>query len=220
MKNTSEDGFITGLAVAFIVVCLAFIAALVFGISSYSEEQKYKNNTSALIAQAVQTAEKNQAATLNQQFQQQNQSPFTSYTGPSQYGSVYLPYPKNWSGYVDTSGNTNPLDGYFNPGVVPSVDVQGNLFALRLEINASSYSDLLSQYISQQQSGGLSITPYALKKVPQVVGVMISGQLTQNSQGVMVMLPLRTNTLLIWTDLNQYANLLENQILPNVSFQP
>ena len=192
-----------------------------FAVKSYSGEQKYKNQDSVLIDQALQAAEKSQAAKLNQQFQIQSQSPFTSYTGPSQYGSIYLPYPKNWSGYVDTSGSSNPLDGYFNPGVVPSVSAQGSIFALRMQVNSNPYSNELSQYTSQQQqNGNLSIKPYSLKKVPQVVGVMISGQLTQTVQGDMVMFPLRTNTLMIWTEDPQGTSIFMNQILPNVSFQP
>ena len=206
------------MSIAFIVVCVALVVAIFFGFSSYSNENKYKNNDTQMINQAVSLAKQKLSAQLNAQFQAQNNATVTSYTGPSQYGSVVLSYPKTWSGYVDTTGS-NPIDGYFNPGIVPSVSDQGNLFALRLEVVANTYNSQLAQY-TNQQGAALTITPYALKRVPQIVGVMISGQIEQNKQGVMVMLPLRTDTLEIWTESTQYTSLFINQILPAVTFQP
>lgn len=219
MTKTHEHGSISGLALGFIAVCVAFIVAVVLAFSAYSGEQKYKNNDQILINQAVQVAEAKQAAQLAHKFKIESENPFTSYTGPSQYGSVYIAYPKNWSGYVDTNGG-NPLEGYFSPGVVPSVSGAGNIFPLRVEINSNSYSSQLSQYTGEQTSLKLNITPYTLKKVPSVTGVMITGAFKQNRQGIMVMFPLRTDTLSIWTDSMQYANIFTNQILPNVSFSP
>ncbi len=218
MKRLSDNGSISGMSVAFIAVCVALVAAIIFGFSSYSSEKKYKNDDNQMINQAVSIAKQKLAAQLNAQFQAQNNATVTSYTGPSQYGSIVLSYPKAWSGYVDTTGG-NPVNGYFNPGVVPSVGDQSNLFALRLEVVADSYSDQLAQY-TNQQGVPLTITPYALKRVPQIVGVMISGQIQQQKQGVMVMLPLRTDTLEIWTESTQYSNLFTNQILNTVTFQP
>lgn len=218
MNKLSERGGISSMSIAFIVVCVALVVAIIFGFSSYSNENKYKNNDTQMINQAVSLAKQKLSAQLNAQFQAQNNATVTSYTGPSQYGSVVLSYPKAWSGYVDTTGG-NPIDGYFNPGIVPSVGDQGNLFALRLEVVANTYNSQLAQYTNQQGTP-LTITPYALKRVPQIVGVMISGQIEQNKQGVMVILPLRTDTLEIWTESTQYTSLFINQILPAVTFQP
>lgn len=216
MKQQNAQGFINAISIAFIAVCVALIVSVIFGASSYSSEQKYKNDANQLVNSAVQVALQKQAAQLQAQFQAQNNATVVSYTGPSQYGSVVVSYPKSWSGYVDTTGN-NPVDGYFNPGVVPSPSDPTNLFALRLEVVADTYSDQLSQYSNQP---GISISPFSLKNVPQVVGVIISGQIQTNKQGVMVMLPLRTDTLELWTESTQYANLFTNQILPSVTFQP
>ena len=219
MRKLTTDGSISTLLVAFIGVCIVLVVSLVFGFNYYSKANKYKNDANALIAQAVTAAESQQAIKLENQFKIESENPFTSYTGPSQYGSLYVPYPKNWSAYINTSGS-NPLDGYFNPGVVPSIGGSGSLFALRVQINPNTYSQQLQQYTGQQQSLGLSITPYQLKKVPQVTGVLIQGQIEPNKTGDMVMLPDRTNTLELWTESTNYNSIFLNQILPNVTFSP
>ncbi len=219
MTKTQEDGSISGLAIGFIAVCVALVVAVVLAISAYSGEEKYKNNDQVLINQAVNTAEAKQATQLAHKYKIESENPFTSYTGPSQYGSVHIAYPKNWSGYVDTSGG-NPLEGYFSPGIVPSISGSGSIFPLRVEISSNSYSSQLSQYTGEQTSLKLNITPYVLKKVPSVTGVIIKGAFKPNEQGIMVMFPLRTDTLSIWTESMQYANIFTNQILPNVSFSP
>lgn len=221
MKRINSLGSINILALSMIIVSLIAVGAIFFGIWAFSNEQKYKNNANSLIASAVQSEKAKEASIKNAQFQIENQNPYTTYYGPQIYGSVHLSYPKDWSGYVDATGNGGAeVMGYFMPGVVPGLGASGNLYALRLEISSNSYSSNLANYTNQQSSNNLSITPYKLPKTPTVVGVMIQGQLQSNKTGVMVMLPLRTSTLMIWTDSMQYANLFKNNILPLVSYSP
>ena len=219
MKRLNSEGFIR-LLLPFMIVSIIAVAAIIFGVWAFNGRQYYKDNVNALIATAVQNEKTKEANQLNQKFQLESQNPYTSYTGPSQYGSIYVAYPKNWSGYVDDTGTNNPLDEYFNPVVVPAIGGTDSLYALRVEVNANPYSTQLANYTSQQQTSNLTITPYSLPKVPSVVGVKISGQIEPNISGVMVMLPLRTNTLEIWTEQPQYINLFVGQILPQISFQP
>ncbi|MGH7238426.1 MAG: hypothetical protein ACREGF_07885 [Candidatus Saccharimonadales bacterium] len=219
--RVEQSGQVNGLAVGLIAVSIIAIIVIVVAAKLYKSDQNYKNNAGVLASQAAAGAKTAEQKILEQQFQQQNQSPFIQYTGPALYGSVNLSYPKNWSGYVDSSGGGgNPVEGYFNPGIVPALEDPSSVFALRLEINSSNYSTQLQQFTSQQQGSNLSITPYTLKQVPNVVGVMIQGAIFQNIQGVLVMFPDRTNTLEIWTESTQFSSLLENQILPSVTFSP
>ncbi len=223
MRKLSESGEISGLTIAFTAVCVALVVVIIFAAMAYSGEKKYKNNANQLIASAVSASNNSLENKLNAKFQQEQNATVTSYTGPSQYGSVSLQYPKSWSGYADTAGS-NPLDAYFSPGVVPSVEDQSNIFALRIEVVGAVYSDTLAQYssmLSNSQSGQtVTITPYTLKNLPNVVGVMITGEVQPSKQGVMVMFPLRTNTLEIWTESSQYTSLFTSQILNSVTFQP
>lgn len=217
----NKDGFISGMAIAVILISLVAILAIVFGAWAFTGRQKYKNNVDALIASAVNVEKNNESSILQKQFFIEQQNPYLTYTGSVQYGSVQISYPKTWSGYIDTSGSGgNPVDGYFEPGVVPAINAPTSIFALRLEINAQAYSTNLQTYTAEQISNNLTITPYALKQVPSVIGVIIKGQIQPNKQGVLIMLPLRTTTLEIWTESMQYANQFTNQILPSVTFRP
>ena len=210
------------LVLVLVVISLVAIAAIIFGILTYSKEQDYKNNVDSKVAAAVSAAKTQQTAADQQQFTLESEKTFTTYQGPQQFGSINLPYPKGWSGYVDTTGSSNLVDGYFNPGVVPAIEDQTNNFALRLQVIDSSYATELANFTSEQSNGGvnLSINPYSLPKVPNVTGVMIQGQIEQNKQGILVMLPLRTQTLEIWTEASQYYSLLTQNILPAASFSP
>ena len=220
MKRLDKDGYISSLAISMVVVCGLLVASTIFSFWAFMGRQNYKDNADSLIASAVQAEKIKQNAINNQQFNIQQQNPYLSYTGPQQYGSVQISYPKTWSGYVDSTGGSGaPLEAYFDPGVVPGIGNAANLYALRMEINNNAYSTDLANY-TQQTTSVVTITPFSLKLVPGVVGVMITGQVQPNKQGIMIMLPLRTTTLEIWTESMQYANQFTTQILPSVSFHP
>lgn len=220
MKHNQYGG-ISGLAISFILTVIVLVAALVFGVWAYQGRQDYKNNVDAKIATAVEIAKNQQAKELNIQFAHEEELPLTTYSGPQAYGSIVLNYPKTWSGYVDSSGQGDALvDGYFDPGVVPSISDQSSIFALRLQVLNESYPQILQQISSQSQQGQATITAYALPKLPKVVGVMVNGLLSNQQQGTMVVLPLRANTLELWTEGTQYLNDFNKNILPNFSFSP
>ena len=219
--SLQQDGIVNRLALASIGISVVAFVAILLAVKYYSDAQNYKTQDQAMIASAVAQEKAAEAKILATQYAQQAQNPFNTYVGPAIYGLPTISYPKTWSGYVDsTGGSGNPLDGYFDPGVVPATGAQSSIFALRIEINASSYNNQLQQYTASQQSNNFTITPYSLKKVPNVIGSMIQGQISNNVQGTLVMFPLRTNTLEIWTEAPQYESIFTNQILPSVTFQP
>jgi hypothetical protein len=142
--------------------------------------------------------------------------------GPDAYGSVKVSYPKTWSAYVDTTNSSQPLDAYFHSGYVPSTESQ-ETYNLRVQVNAQSYSAVLAQYAGQLQSGTVTAAPYSLPKVPNVVGTILTGQVLLDNPtgtGTMILLPLRSTTLEIWTESNDYLPDFDTYILPNLSFSP
>lgn len=131
-------------------------------------------------------------------------------------------YPKTWSVYVNNVSSNEPVDGYGYPGQVPGNSGGSNptAYALRFQINGSSYSQVLQQFQSQLQQKTITITPFSPKNVPKVSGVRIDGAIEQNIQGSMILLPLRNMTLEIWTEAPQFEADFNNNILPNFSFSP
>ena len=221
MIKHNQNGAINGAVVALILTVLLLIGAVVFGVWAYGSRQDYKTNVDAKISAAVGIAKTQQEQVLNTQFAASAKLPFKTYNGPQAYGSIVLNYPKTWSGYVDDSGQGNALiDGYFAAGVVPSTTDQTSVFSLRLQVLNQTYAVSLQTFQGQQQQGGVNISAYTLPKLPKVVGVEVTGTLPDQKTGTMIILPLRANTLEIWTEGNQYLNDLNNNILPNFSFSP
>lgn len=222
MKHNQNGSILT--IVLLVVSVLLLFTFLGLFIWAFEGMQNYKNNTTQIVSQAVDNAKKNQLSIDNKNFAIQSELPLVSYVGPEEYGSLTVYYPKNWSGYVDTSGNSNyPIDGYFFPGVLPSVSDSSTInFALRIRIDPQSYSNVLQGYINLEQSNLVKVTTFSLPKVPSVIGVEVTGQMMDNNlkQSTDIILPLRNETLEIWTEGNQFINTFDSQIIPNISFSP
>jgi len=224
MVKQDQRGAAASLLISLILFIILFIAALGFGIYSYSKMLDYKNNVDQKISVAVSAAKIEQTKVDNNNFAISSLSPLTTYYGPSQYGSIVVNYPKTWSAYVDDSDSQSALvDGYFNPGHVPSLTNQASTFALRVQVLNQSYSQSIQQYNGQNTQNKVTATAYSLPKVPKTVGVELSGDLTGGQNPVnttMVVLPDRNYTIEIWTQGTVYLSDFNNYILPNFSFSP
>jgi len=220
MIKLNNNGGI-GIILAIVITSLVAVGAIVFGIETYQSEQKYKNDDNQLIAAAVQSEQKIVIAKEQQKFNVEQQNPFKTYSGPAEYGSVRINYPKDWSAYVDLTNSSNdPINAYFNPNYVPATGTTNALYALRLEVLSSTYSTNLAQYTSNEQQVPVNIAPYQDKNVPQDVGTILKGDLFGSTPSVMVMLPLRTNTIEVWSNNPAYFNTFINQIMPTLKFNP
>lgn len=219
MSMKSQAGAINALLLPLLVSLLLLIGTAVFGVWAFGSRQDFKDNVDAKIATAVTAAKAAEDKIKDAQFAEEQKSPLKKYTGPAAYGSVTINYPRTWSGYVSDTGADDPfVDGYFSPGVVPDAQDEKSSFAFRVQVSSQTYSDALQNF--QNNQTGVTIQPYALPKVPNVVGVIITGAIEQDRQGVMVILPLRNTTLKLWTESNSFKNDFNNIILPNASFSP
>ena len=221
MKISSERGEINVLLIPLILVIMALIGAGVFGYWAYSGRQDYKNNVDQKINVAVAAAQQKLSTQKDKQFAEEEKNPLTTYSGPSSYGSLVVKYPKTWSGYVDEEDGTDtPINAYFYPGVVPSASNQNNAFALRVQVLQQSYDSILQQYNSYAQQKLVTVNPYTLPGVKSVVGVRVEGQIQPQKHGSLVILPVRNQTLEIWTEASQFSSDFNNIILPNFTFSP
>jgi hypothetical protein len=217
----NERGEFNILLIPVIFLTLLLIGAGVFGVWAWNGRQDYKNNVDQKIGVAVDSAKQQVQSSDAKQFAEAAKQPLKTYVGPEPYGSVHISYPKTWSAYVNASGNSSiPLDGFLYPDVVPSVTDVASAFALRVQVVQQAYSQVVSQFNSAVQQKKATVTPYKLPKVASVVGVRVDGQIAQNKQGSMVILPLRDKTLKIWTEADSFIADFNNNILPNVTFSP
>lgn len=225
MRKVGDRGEMNILLIPLILVVLLLLSISYFAYWSYSNMTDYRDNTNQKIVAAVKVADQQLTTQLNSQFAQEEKSPYKVYSGPSTFGSLHITYPKTWSAYVSVDGQSDPMvDGYFYPDVVPSTGQSGSgnttNFALRVQVTQSSYSDILQNYQSQVQGGTVSVKPYSLPKVPSVIGVQVTGQIQSQKAGTLIILPLRNQTLEIWTEGSQFQQDFTNTILPNLTFSP
>lgn len=224
MVKHNQDGAVNSLVISLVFAVILLIGALGFGGWAFSSRQDYKNNTDAKINAAVVVAKQQEGSVKDLQFAEISKKPLKAYNGPEAYGSLVVNFPKTWSAYVDDTGvGGTPVDGYFAPGTVPSATGQNSVFALRVQVLNQTYAQVVQSFSGQQQAGKLALSAYALPLLPKIVGLKAVGQTssqTNLSTVTMVVLPLRSNTLEIWTEGNQYLADFNNNILPNFSFSP
>lgn len=219
-KQHDQRGEINILLIPLILVTLLFIAVGGFAYWAYNGRQHFKNDVDTIVTDNVNANTQKVQAADAAKYAEAAKNPFATYVGPEAYGAVHVVYPKTWSAYVDTSNQSNPVNGYFYPAVVPSINDPESSFALRVQVVPTSYDSVVGQFKGQLQQGTVTVTPYALPKVPDTVGVRIDGQITPTKRGSMIVLPVRDKTLKIWTEASPFTADFNNNILPNFSFSP
>lgn len=221
MIKHNQVGAISGVVLSLILTVVMLLATIGFAGWAFTSRQDYKDNSDQKAAAAAEVAKEQTRKAKDKEFEQKYKEPFRTYAGPAAYGSLTLQYPRTWSGYVAEAANGSAVvDGYFSPNIVPSASDKNSVFALRIQVLNQPYAQVLQSFTSQQQQGKLTVAAYALPKMPEVVGVLATGQLSDQKTVTMVVLPLRSQTIQIWTEGNQYLEDFNRNILPNVSFSP
>ncbi len=221
MKSRSQVGAINILLIPLILVILLLIGAAGFAYWAYGQRTDYKDNVDVKISDAVALAQQKVSTQKDKEFAQKEKYPYNTYTGPSAYGSLIVKYPKTWSGYVATQNNgSNPINGYFFPGQVPTVTDPNNSFALRIAVMQQPYSAVLQQMQIYVQQKKTQAHTYQSNNVPNVIGTRFDGQIGPQKQGSMIVMPYRDKTLELWAEDASYKADFDNIILKNFSFSP
>jgi hypothetical protein len=221
MNRLNQRGAMNILLIPFLLLVLFFFGTAGFAFWAFAERGKYKDRSDQEVAVAVQKAIADTQKADALKYDEEAKKPYDTYIGPAAYGNITINYPKTWSAYVlESERGSNPVNGYFQPKVVPSVTDQDKTFALRTELVQQSYDTVLNSFKSQVLAAKVTLAPYTLEKVPSVVGSRVEGQITPKKQGTMIILPLRNMTLKVWTESNDFKGDLDTHILPNMSFVP
>jgi len=227
MLKHNQKGAVNGQLIVIGLCIFLLIMTIAFGGWAFSSRQDYKNNVDKKIASAVKVAKEDESTAKDKEYAEKEKKPLRTYNGPAEYGAIVLMYPKTWSGYVSVNKEaqgTAPLVGYFYPGIVPSTSDDASRFALKVEVINDSYANVMEGISNFLESGGdkapPTVTPYSLPKVPKSIGVKLTGNLPDEKAGAMVILPLRSQTIKISTEAQQFVSDFENNILPNFVFTP
>lgn len=221
MKNLSSQRGSTNTIVTISFLGLTLVAALVFGVWSFTERTKYKTSSDEIVAVAVKDNTKKVQAEDAIKYAEAAKLPYKVWVGPAAFGSVEITYPKTWSVYNDGLNTTSsPVNVYMHPDAVPTIKDPGSSYALRVQVVPTAYSSTVSQFGGLQKTGKVSVSAYALPKNPADVGIKVTGQIASGKQGTMVVFPLRDKTLKIWTEVPAFQADFDNIILPNARFSP
>jgi hypothetical protein len=224
MIKHNQDGAVTAIGISLVLAIILLIAVTVFGVWAFGSRQDYKNNVDAKVAVATKIAQQQAATAETVQLAQAEKRPFNVYRGPEQYGSIVVTYPRTWSGYVDdtNTASSTPVNGFFAPGVVPSLSNAASIFSLQVQVLNQSYAQTVQSLSSVGKKNAVTSSAYSLPKLPNIVGVKLVGPLNsgQTANVTMVVLPVRADTIEISTVGNTYLDDFNNVILKNFSFSP
>src|SRR3990167_9142693 len=117
MNNKDQSGG-AAIVLSDVLLVVALIAALGFGWWAFGQRQDYKNNFDKKLSEEVAKAEAEQKTEFEKEFAEKEKAPNKTFKGSATYGSITFDYPKTWSGYVDQSSNSQPINGYFFPDII------------------------------------------------------------------------------------------------------
>lgn len=199
-----------------IIIVLGVVAATFIGlfIWMYIQYDDVKTDVDGQISSAVAIAVEENTTELQAQFTEQEKSPYETFTGPAEYGSLSFEYPKTWSVYIaEDSDDGGDYVAYFHPAYVYPVN-RDQIYALRLEITSDSFDKITESYARDLEDGALTMT------VRQINGTSTNyyqGTLPDKHVGRSVIFRLRDKTVILQTDAELYAGDFET-LLGTVTF--
>ena len=180
----------------------------------YIQYDDVKTDVDGQISSAVAIAVEENTTELQAQFTEQEKSPYETFTGPAEYGSLSFEYPKTWSVYIaEDSDDGGDYVAYFHPAYVYPVS-RDQIYALRLEITSDSFDKITESYARDLEDGALTMT------VRQINGTSTNyyqGTLPDKHVGRSVIFRLRDKTVILQTDAELYAGDFET-LLGTVTF--
>lgn len=222
MRPKDQSGSILTIA-TIVILSLVLIGTAIFAVTAYNDKQKYKNESDKLVAAAVDQAKQQQSTELQAQFAQDSKKPFKTFKGPVALGSISFRYPRTWSAYVDQTDTSQPINGYFHPDAVPGLE-SGTALALRVELLDTGYSDTLAGFDSQLETGDVKAEAYIPPKLAKVknvqAGTLLSGNITEEFQGQMLVIKVRDKTLQLSTQSQDFADDFTGTVLKSLKFNP
>lgn len=199
------------IGIIFIVLSVGLAGFATWSFMGYLE---YKGDTDTKVEAAVADAKKDQADTLEAEFNEREKEPNREFVGPDDYGGVTFKYPKTWSVavYKDAAKGGN-YEAYLNPVSVPPAG-NAQQFALRVTIETRDYDRVVSNYESLVKKGDLKTS---IITVGEHNGTRLDGLFTNDIRGSAAIFKIRDKTLTLRTDANTFLKDF-NALLATTSF--
>lgn len=212
MHSLNQKGMMNPLLIPLIFMCLLAVVFIGGSVKFYNDFVDQRDNNKPKIAAAVETATTAQKTKLDADFIEKEKQPYKTITGPAEFGSVKLTFPKTWSAYVQTDA-TAEYDFYAHPNFVPAKGVN---YALRASVIKRAFFDEVKSYDNQVKKDELRASSV---QISGTTGTRLDGFLEKDIEGSMVLFPIRDKTLAVWTESKDFRSDF-NTILKNLTFVP
>ncbi len=216
-KLTNRPASNSGLIKTIIIILLSLllVGALLLAYYFNSEYRTAKSDVESQVAAGVLDREKEITDKLEAEYVAKEKLPYSTFTGPSDYGSLTFKFPKTWSVYIgkDASATGGDFEAYLHPVEVPPVS-STTINALRVSIRTETVETATGRYKSLVQSGKLAASAVSINGTD---ATRYDGQLLNNLVGSLIIFKMRDKTILIQTDAEIYREDF-NQIIETISF--
>ncbi len=201
--------------VAIVLLTLLVIGAALLAVYFYNEYREAKTEVDRKIDEAVLSHEKELTDELEAEFAEREKSPFRTFTGPADYGSVSFKYPKTWSAYIDKDASKGGnFEAYLHPAEVAPVDNSDSLNALRVYIETSTFENVTDRFKNNVERNE---TTSSVVSVNGTDATRFDGKLERDIVGSAVIFKLRDKTVVFQTDAEIYVEDF-NKIIETITF--
>ena len=200
--------------VIIILLSLLLVGAILLSYYFFREYRVARTTIDSQVASAVAKESKNIEDSLRAEYDEEEKSPYKSFGGPTDYGSLSFKYPKTWSAYVEKDASSGgDFVAYLHPDEVPPIN-DDNPIALTVEISTTPYDSFVSSYSRNVESGELTSS---IIKINGQDATRLSGTFGREETGTLVLIKIRDKTASFWTKGDIYISDY-NKILETITF--
>ncbi len=200
---------------AIVLLVLLLIGAGLLAVYFYSEYQLAQTDLDNKIDAAVLDAVKAREDELEAEFAEREKTPYKTFTGPADYGSLSFKYPKTWSVYIaKDSTSSNNVEAYLHPGEVAPISNDA-IFALRVSISTGSVENITKRYDSSVNKGTLSSSVLTVNG--SETATRFDGELPNKLRGSVVVFRIRDKVVTLQSDAEIYRSDFDH-ILETITF--
>ena len=195
----------SGLFKTIAIVCLSLVSVTFIGLFVWMNMQynETKSDVDSKISAKVNEAVDDNTMKLELEFAEREKYPFSTFTGPEDYGALSFQYPKTWSVYVAADAlQGGDYQAYFNPIEVPPVS-NNNINALRVSVLNSSYDEVVATYqrYMERQEYNLTVESVTIGADNNIVANRYTGTIPESIlSGYIVIFKIRDKTAVVQTD--------------------
>ena len=139
--------------IAIIALSLTLVTFIGLFLWMYTEYNTVMTDVVGQIAKAVTKATDENTTYLEEQFAEREKSPYLTFAGPADYGSLTFEYPRTWSVYIASdAANGEDFEAYLNPVQVNTVSNEV-INAVRVKILNKSFDNVSADYQPSLEAG-------------------------------------------------------------------